>query len=338
MSILTILYAVIIFCLLIFVHELGHLIAAKSVGIKVNEFALGMGPRIFKFRKGETDYALRALPIGGACVMEGEDKDSEDPRGFNNKGFFAKAVTVVAGSFMNLLLAVLLLAAVIFSYGVPGTSIDAVSEGSPAEAAGLMGGDTIAAINGAPIEKWDDVGATIQNSQGDVLELTIIRGGESTEISCGYYEGEDGLRKIGVLPGMERRLSNIFPSIGRGAVATVEMGKSMIRIIGQLFTGETPMTELTGPVGIVYVVSDVAKNGIFQLAQLAALISLNLGIVNMLPLPALDGGRLLFLIIRKLTGKVITDEMEGRIHLAGLLLLFGLMIFVTFQDVTRFII
>ncbi|MDR1135324.1 MAG: RIP metalloprotease RseP [Clostridiales Family XIII bacterium] len=338
MSIITVLYAIIIFCLLIFIHELGHLIAAKSVGIKVNEFALGMGPLIFKFKKGETDYALRALPIGGACAMEGEDKDSEDPRGFNNKGFFAKAITVVAGSFMNVLLAVLLLSGIVFSFGTPGTTVDLVGEGSPAEAAGLRSGDRIVAISGIEIEKWEDVGYAIEHSDGDELNLTVLRDGEATEISSGYYEDEGGARKIGISPGMEHRFSNIFASIGRGAVATFEMGRSMIVIIGQLFTGKAAISDLTGPVGIVYVVSDVAKNGIGQLIQLAALISLNLGIINMLPLPALDGGRLLFLIIRKFTGKVITDEIEGRIHMVGLLLLFGLMIFVTFQDVTRFLI
>jgi regulator of sigma E protease len=332
---MTILYAIIIFCLLIFVHEFGHLIAAKSTGVRVNEFALGMGPRLLKFQKGETIYSLRLLPIGGFCAMEGEDERSEDPRAFNNKPLPAKALVIVAGSAVNLLTAVLILSMVIFSYGSPSTFVAEVSADSPAAAAGLAEGDKILSVDGKTVEKWEDLSAAMQGTEAESTQVVVLREGEELSLRSGFYIGEDGVRRIGVVPVMTRSAANLGPSLLLGFRATWNMGVAMVDAIGQIFTGKLSVKELTGPVGIVQVVGDVAKNGWIHLAQLTALISLNLGIVNLLPIPALDGGRFVFLFIRKLTGKAVSDEMEGKIHFVGIVLLFALMIFVTFQDVTR---
>jgi regulator of sigma E protease len=249
-----IVYAIIIFALLILVHEIGHLVTAKAVHVNVEEFALGMGPRLASFERGGTIYSVRPFPIGGFCKMEGEDEDSDSPGAFNNRPIPARALVLLAGSLMNILLCILMFSVLIFIYSDHHTFI------------------------------------------------------------------------------------TFFQSFGRGAAATWELTKMMYGVIVQLFTGHASMNDLTGPVGIVKAVSDSAKLGFAYVVQLAALISLNLGIVNLLPLPALDGGRILFLIIRIFTGKRISDSLEGKIHLVGILLLFGLMIYITFIDVGRFVV
>lgn len=329
-----IVYAILIFCLLIFVHELGHFISAKAVGIRVNEFALGMGPQLLHFKRGETEYSLRAFPIGGYCKMEGEDEESNDASAFNNKAFPAKALVVVAGSVMNLILAILILSAVLFAVGMPTNTIKELSPDLPAVKAGMLPGDKIVQIEDQVIREWNDITGTIGNSKDATLTVVAERGGEKLTFEVDVVKAEDGRRIIGITPDYAKSPGK---ALLYGTQSTVEMGVKMVEIIGQLITGEVSTDNLTGPVGIVYMVGDTAKLGWIYLAQLTALISLNLAIVNMLPFPALDGGRLLFLIIRIFTGKTISDETEGKIHFVGLMLLFGLMIYITFQDVGRFI-
>lgn len=329
-----IVYAILIFCLLIFVHELGHFISAKAVGIKVNEFALGMGPLLFRFKKGETEYSLRALPIGGYCKMEGEDEESRDSAAFNNKAFPAKALVVVAGSAMNLILAIVILSFVVLSLGIPTNTINELTPDFPAAKAGLIPGDKIIQVNEVPIREWNDITETIGSNPDNDVTVTVERDGEKISFQVGVAESQDGRRIIGITPAFSK---NPGKALIYGAQSTFEIGREMIKIIGQLITGEVSTENLTGPVGIVYIVGDTAKLGWISLAQLTAFISLNLAIVNMLPFPALDGGRLLLMVIRKFTGRTISDETEGKIHFVGLMLLFGLMIYITFQDIGRFI-
>ncbi|MDD3168855.1 MAG: RIP metalloprotease RseP [Eubacteriales bacterium] len=329
-----IVYAVLIFCLLIFVHELGHFVSAKAVGIRVNEFALGMGPQLIHFKRGETEYSLRAFPIGGYCKMEGEDEESKDASAFNNKAFPAKALVVVAGSVMNLILAILILSAVLFAVGMPTNTVKELSPDLPAVKAGMLPGDQIVQIEDQVIREWNDIIDAIGNSKEPTLTVVAERDGERLSFEVDVAEAEDGRKIIGITPDYAKSPGK---ALIYGTQSTVEMGVKMVEIIGQLITGEVSTDNLTGPVGIVYMVGDTAKLGWIYLAQLTALISLNLAIVNMLPFPALDGGRLLFLIIRIFTGKTISDETEGKIHFVGLMLLFGLMIYITFQDVGRFI-
>lgn len=329
-----IVYAVLIFCLLIFVHELGHFITAKSVGIKVNEFALGMGPLLFHFKKGDTEYSLRAFPIGGYCKMEGEDEESGDASAFNNKPFLAKALVVVAGSVMNLILAILILSFIFFAVGMPTTTIKELSPDFPALKAGLLAGDKIIQIEENQIEEWNDITDTIGEKGQDTLTVIVERDGGKLAFEVDVVKSEDGRRVIGITPDYTK---NPGKALVFGAQSTYEMGVKMLEVLGQLITGDISAKSLTGPVGIVYMVGDTVKLGWIYLAQLTALISLNLAIVNMLPFPALDGGRLLFMVIRIFTGKAISDETEGKIHFIGIMLLFGLMIYITFQDVGRFI-
>lgn len=331
---MTIIYAIIMFCMLVFIHELGHFMAAKASGVRVNEFALGMGPALFKKQKGETMYTLRAIPIGGYCAMEGEDEESEDERAFNNKPAWKKAIIVVAGAAMNLILCVILMTGIALYTGTMTTTINEVSEDSPAAEAGIQAGDTILAIDGKQTEGWTDIieGITAAEKQ---VELDVDRQGERLSLTSELTKGEDGRQIIGIVP---QREHNLLIAVKGGAANTWNMAKLMGKTIGQLFTGKVSTKELTGPVGIVYTVNDTAKYGFIYLIYLTALISLNLAIVNMLPLPALDGGRLIFIIIRKITGRAINDEAEGKIHFVGIMLLFALMIYVTWNDILRFIV
>jgi regulator of sigma E protease len=332
---MTIIYAIIMFCILVLVHEGGHFIAAKSVGVKVNEFAVGMGPVLFKKTKGETQYSVRLFPIGGFCAMEGEDDDSEDERSFNRKSIWAKAVIIVAGSFMNLVLAIAIMACSVFYLGTPSTVIDQFSDISPAREAGLLQGDKIVAVEEYEIKNWSDITAAISNQTDDEVTIIVERGKEQLSYTMILAsETETGRKIVGITPSVSR---NLGTAILTGGKATWSMTLSMVDVIGQLVTGEVSAKELTGPIGITVAVSDSVKYGFIYVANLAALISLNLAIVNMLPFPALDGGRLVFLVIRKATGRTITDDIEAKVHFLGIMLLFGLMIYVTWQDIGRFI-
>lgn len=333
---MTIIYAILIFCVLIFVHEFGHFITAKACGIKVNQFAIGMGPALFKKQKGETLYALRIFPIGGYCAMEGEDEDSQDPRAFNNQPAWQRAIVLAAGSLMNLLTCVLLLIIIAFVMGQATTTLEKVEPGSPADQAGLQAADQILRVDDRSIERWDDVIDAIGYTKAETVQVTVLRDGrEITRTVKPEYDKEQKRNLIGITPGSQRR---ILPSIVQGVKNTGSMTVLMYDTLRQLFTGDVSVKELSGPVGIVYAVNVSAQSGVIYVVYLAALLSLNLAIINLLPLPALDGGRLLFLVIRRITGRRVTDEMEGKIHFIGIMLLFMLMIYVTFNDVIRFIV
>ncbi|MBE6036679.1 MAG: RIP metalloprotease RseP [Clostridiales bacterium] len=329
---LTAIYAILIFCLLIFVHEFGHFIAAKAVGIRVNEFSLGMGPRLLHKQGKETEYSLRLLPIGGFCKMEGEDEESEDPRAFNHKPIPARILVVVSGALMNFITCIVIITLMYLTSGFTTTTIGAVVDGYPAAEAGVRAGDTILEIDGAPIESWNDILNRINEAEGDTLSLAVERDGKTLRLSSPLVTGEGGRKMIGIEVQKEY---DFFRSVKYGFTGTWEWAKSMYGYFGQLFTGQGSMDDLMGPVGIVATINDQAKLGFIYIVNLTAMISLNLGIVNLLPLPALDGGRLVFLLISLITGKKISEETEGKVHFVGLLLLFGLMIFLVFQDMGR---
>ncbi|MEA4922520.1 MAG: RIP metalloprotease RseP [Eubacteriaceae bacterium] len=332
---MTIIYAIIMFCILIFIHELGHFIAAKSCGVQVNQFALGMGPAFFKKKWGETEYSLRILPIGGFCAMEGEDEDSENPRAFNRKKAWQKAIIVCAGAAMNIILAIILMCIVTYSIGVATTAVGTFVKGSKAEQAGLQKGDKIVQIDDKKINEWDDVSGSLDGKKkGDAVTIIYKRDGETKTLNTTLMESQ-GKAMIGISPIMKK---DAGAALKTGFTSTWGLTKSMYKVIKQLFTGQVSTKELSGPVGIVYMVNKSAENGMIYILYLMALISLNLGIFNMLPFPALDGGRLVFIIIRRITGKAITDSMEAKVNFAGLMLLFGLMIYVTWNDIVRFIV
>ena len=327
---MTIIYALLIICVLIFFHELGHFMAAKACGVKVNEFAIGMGPKVLKKQKGE----IRAFPLGGFCAMEGEDEDSQDERAFNRKSVWKKAIIIVAGAAMNLIIAIILMIAVNYMNGVPTTTISQVEENSPAYTAGIQKGDKILSINDKKINSWDDVQA-VKNAV-NTRELNIKVQRKDTELNIKTTLKENDRNKIiGIVPVSEK---NIVKAIANGPSATWNMAKSMYSGLYSLITGKVSAKELSGPVGIVYLINKGISRGFATVLYLTSLISLNLAIINMLPLPALDGGRLLMVIIRRLTGKAISSKVEGVIHAVGLGLLLLLTIYVTWNDIVRFIV
>ena len=328
----TAILAIILFCVMIFPHELGHYIAAKRLGVKVNEFAFGMGPVIWKKQKGETLHSIRLFPIGGFCSMEGEDEDSDEPRAFNNKKPWQKIIILAAGSFMNVLCAILIMSIVVGVLGFTTTTIDTVSEGSPAEMAGIMAGDEITAIDGQPIEAWTDVSAAIASAEGGQIIMTVQRDGRTLESSVTPEQTQDGAFLIGIT---SRVSHNPFRAVAEGAKSTWNITVSMFQTLSQLFTGQLGADSLSGPVGMVQMVSQTTQYGWWYYGFLTALICINLAIINMLPLPALDGGRIIFVIISMITGRPVSQKVEGTVHFVGIMLLFGLMAYVTFNDITR---
>lgn len=323
-------YAILLFLLMIIPHELGHFAVAKAVGVQVNEFAVGMGPTIWKKQKGETQYSLRLLPIGGFCAMEGENEESDNPRAFNNKPAISKIAVLVAGAAMNVITAWVILVILAFSVGTASTEIDAVNPGSPAEQSGIIAGDKLLSVDGTKINDWNQAVTKIQKSKNSI-EIEVDRNGKTETLNV-TPKMEDGQKVIGIHSKLTRSPGKAITS---GTVATYQMGKAMLVAFKGLITGGISVKEVAGPVGMVSMVGQTSKLGIAYVASLVALVSLNLAIINLLPLPALDGGRILFVIIRKLTGRMISDRTEGIVHTVGMVALLLLAVLVTINDVGR---
>ena len=330
----TILLMIILFVILIFPHELGHFLAAKACGVQVNEFAFGMGPAIWQKQGKETLYSIRAIPVGGYCAMEGEDKEeSEDnDRAFNNKKWWQKIIVLFAGALMNILIAILAFAIVFGVKGVPGTSIDSVLKGSPAEKAGVKQGDIIEVIDGKNIERFADISENIASDSE--IKVTVQRNEKDVTLTIvPEKEKETGRYVIGIIPKVSH---NPFSALKYGVIAT---GKTTGMIFGALknIIAGGGMSQVSGPVGMASLISKTKGYGVLYFIYLLAIISVNLAVFNLLPFPALDGGRIIFVFIRMVTGKAITDEIEGKVHAIGIILLLTLMVFATYNDVLRLI-
>ena len=357
----TAILAILLFCIMIFPHELGHFIAAKRMGVRVLEFAFGMGPAIWKHQGKETLYSIRLFPVGGFCAMDGEDGEEEesedkrqdgtgtvetseaaepDPRTFAAQKPWKKIIILAAGSVMNILCSILIMSLIFGISGFTTNRIGEVAPGSPAEAAGLLSGDKITAIDGNAVKTWNDV-MTYMPEDGSAVEMTV--------------DGSEGNRTVQVQPVLqqmtdadgkdagERYVIGITSKISHspakalvdGCEATWNIVKLMFKSIGMLISGEAGAEDLSGPVGMVQMVNQTQTLGFWYYGFLIALICVNLAIINMLPLPALDGGRILFVIFTMVTGRKVSAKVEGTVHMIGMALLFGLMIYVTFNDVTR---
>lgn len=327
---LTVILALVLFLFLIFPHELGHFMMARAVGVKVNEFAFGMGPAVWQKQGRKTLYSIRIFPVGGFCAMEGENEESDHEGAFNNKPWWAKILVLIAGAAMNVLIAVVVMSVIILISGTATTTVDKVENGSPAQIAGLKQGDKIEYISGKKIEDWNNVSKSIGN-KGKKIEIKVSRNGKYEIFKINPRKEKDRY-VIGITPVIEKSPSK---AITGGFKSIWYITRQMYKSLGMLASGNVAMKDVSGPVGMIGLVHQSATQGLISFFYLVALISLNLAIFNLLPLPALDGGRIIFVIIRMITGKAITDKQEAMVHGAGMVLLLSLMVFVTWNDIIK---
>ncbi len=338
--VLTLIAAVIIFAVMIFVHELGHFIAAKSLGVKVNEFALGMGPKLISKQKGETLYSLRLFPIGGFCAMEGEDEETEDERAFNKKKPWKRFIILVSGAAMNILLGFVLLIGIgSVSEGYVEPVVREVVSDSGAMEAGLLSGDKILRANGRRVNIYEDLSWEVTNNtrENGVLNLVVEHDGEKKEIEITPKE-TDGRLTYGM--SFEIGKNSVFKTVRNAGYRTIFYGRVVIDSFIQLIRGKVPLSQVSGPIGIVNEIGNAVETaqesgveGILNLLSLAVLLTINLGVFNLLPLPALDGGRILFVIIEMIRRKPISVDKEAIVHFIGIVLLLGLSVIIAFKDI-----
>lgn len=380
---LTILVALIIFGVIIMVHELGHFIMAKLMGVKVNEFAMGMGPKLFQFGKGETKYTLRAFPIGGFCAMEGEDsagagevdlsqqrdetketlnipeeqpaEESPDPRAFSQKKVWRRILIVVAGPIMNIVLGFLLLLVYFSVCIVPdadgnvyfgSTTVSTMEEGASQEG-GLQVGDTILKLDGKTVFTDRDLVMILNSADDNVFDMVVGREVDGkrekvtlNQVTFNWLNSNKTGYSFTVLP-IEQTFGSV---ITQSAKMECTVSVMIWRSLGDILTGKYGIRDLSGPVGTVDAIGDTVsgaiaeehwQDGLGNILMMVVLITVNVGIFNLLPVPALDGGRLLFLIWEGITRKPVPPKYEGMIHAIGLLLLLLLILVVTFSDIMR---
>ena len=343
-----ILLAILIFGLLIIVHELGHFIAAKSLGVKVNEFSVCMGPPIVQKTVGETTYSLRCIPIGGFCAMEGEDETSDNPRAFTSAKWWKRLIILIAGSFMNFLAGFVIIALVfsgVEAFGSP--AVESVYPNSSMEEAGILPGDVIYSVDGQRVFLDSDVSLLLGRLRSDRTDLVVKRDGQKVRlpnvlIEKREFEVEGETR---MLYGINLKTEQAsFGALMRNSwYSCIDFSRMVWMGLGDLITGRARLDEASGPVGMIHYMSETGKSasttaeGIQNVFYFASIIAVNLAVVNLLPIPALDGGRIFLLIVTVLLETIlrrkINPKYEGYIHAAGMILLFGLLAFITFHDV-----
>ena len=342
---MNIVIAFIIFGIIVLIHEFGHFLFAKLSGVKVVEFSVGMGPRIFSVKGKETKYSLKLLPLGGSCAMYGEDEDEDAPGSFNSAPLLGRIATIAAGPAFNFILAFLVAIFIVANVGVDKPVISGFVSGLPAESSGLMIGDEIKEINGKNVDFYRNVSTYLFLNQGKDIVLTVKRNGneEKTVNISPVYSEENSQYMIGIRSSGYQKLTNPLEII-KYSVLEVKFTISMtVESLAHLIKGKVDVGEVSGPVGIVSMIGDTVNEskpyGIFvvllSLSQMVLLLSANLGVMNLLPLPALDGGRLIFLFLEAIFRRPLNRKIEGYIHLAGFAFLMLLMVFVMFNDIRK---
>lgn len=341
-----IILALLFFSFMIFAHELGHFLTARMFRVGVREFSIGMGPKLFSKRseKSQTLYAVRALPIGGFVSLVGEDEDVEEENALNKKPWYQRFVILFAGSFMNILTAVIAMFIILSSEPYYASTTVADTEARPLENsvlwdAGIRDGDTITHIDGEKMNVWQDVAYKIILDGKNSLDILVLRDGEELLFEDVKFntETEDGI-ECGVIDFSIYAKNKTFLTLIK---ETIYESFSTVKVIFSslkgLVTGEYGLEAVSGPVGTVSVIAESAEMGIKSLATLFVFISMNLGVFNLLPFPALDGGRILFVLIEAIRRKPLKPEHEGYIHFAGMAILILLMIIVTFKDILKLV-
>ena len=335
--------AILVFSLIVFIHELGHFLLAKANKIRVDEFSIGMGPRLFSFVKGETRYSLKLLPLGGSCMMGEDDVEDVGEGSFNSKSVWARMSVIVAGPLFNFILALIFSIIVVGYVGYDEPVITGVIEGYAAEEAGMQAGDRIVRMNNKKINIWREVTYYNMFHQGEDVDVVYERDGKKYEVTLTPKQTEEGQYLLGVTSSNKYTKANVFTAVEYGVYEVKFWICSTLESLKMLVTGTVGVDQLSGPVGIVDVVDDTYQQSkaygaivvCMQMLNIGILLSANLGVMNLLPLPALDGGRLVFLIIEAIRGKRVAPEKEGWVHAIGLVLLLALMAFIMFNDIRK---
>ncbi|AWB10053.1 regulator of sigma E protease [Thermodesulfobium acidiphilum] len=335
--------SILIFILVIFVatlvHEAGHFVFARIFGVGVFEFSIGFGPRIFKSKYKETDLSIRILPLGGFVRIAGLDEGEVPPgkKRFDQIRSFQKILVILAGPVMNIIMAAVLFT-LVYTQGVyvPDLKIQSVNNNFPAAKAGIQVGDRIVAVNDIPIKTPNELIKIVSESKGEKLNLTILRDDKYINISLNpEFDQKENRYLIGIMFDRTLKKYSILESIYMGFTQTISWSIALVVSIWMLITGKVPVGSLAGPIGIASMLGQAANEGLTALIFFVGFLSLNLGILNLLPIPALDGSRILFLLVEVLRGKPIDPKKENFIHVAGFVFLILLMIFISYFDILR---
>ena len=329
--------AILVFILLVIIHEAGHFTASKALGIKVNEFAVGMGPRIFSKKWGETTYRFNAIPFGGYCALEGEEGQSGDKRAFCNAAAWKRFIVIIAGGAFNVILGFLLVAAMLVGEDYLATNeVAKFEKGATTQKSGLQVGDEIVEVNGRRVYTTYDLTYTFTNVKGNTANMVVKRDGKKVKLQNVTFKTEEyeGINHLM----MDFWILGVKNTPGRFVKETFKTTVSYARIIWlsliDLITGKYGVSALSGPVGVAKVMGDAVKqNGLETLMPVMTLITVNLGLFNLLPLPALDGGRLMFIVAEMITRRKIPPKYEGVIHAVGFILIMLFIFAITAKDI-----
>lgn len=334
--------ALIIFSAIVIFHELGHFLLAKWNGIEVIEFSLGMGPRLLSHVWGDTRYSLKLLPIGGSCQMVGEEEASDSEGAFGNKSVWARIAVVAAGPVFNFILAWVLALIIVGSVGYDNTMVDIIPDSAAAEA-GMEDGDQIISINGSRTWLYREVSLYSSLHQGQTATVVFERNGEKQTVVLTPKQSDTGAYLYGFSRSVQREKGGALETVGYSCAEIRYWLKATVESLKMLIGGQVGLEEMSGPVGIVSTIGDTYKESrvdgwyyvTMNMIMIAILLSVNLGVMNLLPIPALDGGRLVFLILEAIRGKAIPQEKESMVHFTGFVLLMGLMAVILFSDLHK---
>lgn len=334
--------ALIIFSAIVIFHELGHFLLAKWNGIEVIEFSLGMGPRLLSHVWGDTRYSLKLLPIGGSCQMVGEEEASDSEGAFGNKSVWARIAVVAAGPVFNFILAWVLALIIVGSVGYDNTMVDIIPDSAAAEA-GMEDGDQIISINGSRTWLYREVSLYSSLHQGQTATVVFERNGEKQTVVLTPKQSDTGAYLYGFSRTVQREKGGVLETVGYSCAEIRYWLKATVESLKMLIGGQVGLEEMSGPVGIVSTIGDTYKESrvdgwyyvTMNMIMIAILLSVNLGVMNLLPIPALDGGWLVFLILEAIRGKAIPQEKESMVHFTGFVLLMGLMAVILFSDLHK---
>ncbi len=334
------LVALLCFMFLIVAHEFGHFIAAKAMGVRVNEFSIGFGPKLFSIKGKETTYLFKPILLGGYCAMEGESEDSDSDRAFCNKKPWRRFVILVMGATFNLILGLVIVAIML----APGnafvtTTVAGFDDGATSQQTGLMAGDKIIDVEGRHILTSMDLGYTFTNVTDGKLDMIVVRDGKQVPLKDVTFktQTEQGYNMVTV----DFKLSAVRKNVGNYIGQTVKTAASYTKIVWwslvDMVSGRYRLSDVSGPVGVTAVMGDAARESLYNLLPLLALLTINLGLLNLLPLPALDGGRILFVLIEMIFRKPVPAKYENWVHTVGFIILFGLLILIAGKDIWQLI-